>query len=72
MKIYIKIVIIKYKNRFLLKLFFLDTPINSPFESILFIEKMKNILRDYRCTITPECNIKGNRILFFGNLKNEF
>jgi len=35
-----------------------NTPINSPFKSIIFIEQMKNVLRDNRCSITPECNIK--------------
>ena len=37
----------------------IDTPINSPFESILFIENLKTILRDNRCSITPECRIEG-------------
>ena len=37
----------------------LDTPINSPFESILFIEKMFTILRENRCSITRECHIPG-------------
>ncbi len=40
---------------------FKDTPIHSPFESILFIETMKTILRDNRCSITPECHIKGKK-----------
>lgn len=36
-----------------------DTAIHSPFESILFVEQMKTILRDNRCSITPECHMKG-------------
>lgn len=38
----------------------LDTPINSPYDSILFIEKMFTILRENRCSITSECHIQGN------------
>jgi len=61
MKIYIKIVRINKKKWIFVEIIFIDTPITSPFESILFIEKMKNILRDNRCSITPECNIKGKK-----------
>ncbi|CAF0826000.1 unnamed protein product [Rotaria sordida] len=35
-----------------------NTSINSPFKSILFIETMKNTLRDNHCSITSECHIK--------------
>ncbi len=35
--------------------------INSPFHSVDFIGQMKTILQNNRCSITPECHLKGNR-----------
>lgn len=49
--------------RFAKRSIHLDTPINSPFESILFIEKIQTILRENRCSITPECRIEGEIFL---------
>jgi hypothetical protein len=41
-------------------LFELELTINSPFHSTDFVEKMKIILQNNRCSITPECHLKGN------------
>ena len=51
--------------RFVKRSIRLDTPINSPFESILFIDKMQTILRENRCSITSECRIEGEIFLEF-------
>jgi len=69
MMIFIKIVKIDLtkKNRFIKRFELADTPIESPFGSIRFIEQLKTTLQTNRCTITQECNIKGKLIEFLSN-----
>ena len=37
----------------------LDMKVNSPFESLTFIEQMSTVLRNGHCSITPECQLEG-------------
>lgn len=40
---------------------YLDVKVNSPFESLNFIEQLPTVLRNHRCSITEECHLKGKR-----------
>ncbi len=40
--------------------FYKKRPINSPFHSIDFVEKINIILQNNRCSITPKCHLNGN------------
>lgn len=42
-------------------LFYKDTSINSPFQSVDFLKNMKTILQTNQCSITPECHLKGKK-----------
>jgi hypothetical protein len=50
-----------YPMKILIIVVWLDVSVNSPFHSVDFVARIKIILQNNRCSITPECYLKGNK-----------